>query len=385
MCASSLVSVEDVELAVRIYRPDALTAFDDPEVRSRLSWYYKVMTNQAPAKYHIAARLEVNDDYRSMSMEELWRLHDRLGEEFDKAWFEQMERPNPELIHRPLPASSFLDVKIELVNRIIRRCNLCERRCGVDRLRSRGACMLDHRSRVASYFHHLGEESPLVPSGTIFFTGCNLRCVYCQNWDISQRPENGVEVSEEDLAWMQISLRLGGARNINWVGGEPTPNLHRIIPSLRILAEKSLNVPQLWNSNLYLTVDGMKLIVHLMDIWLPDFKYGNDKCALRYSVAPRYVEVVSRNLKMICDRGEDIIIRHLVLPGHIECCTKPVLSWIAHNCPRALVNIMDQYHPDYLVPRMRRYSEINRRVSRAEMEEAYRFADSLGIAWRQVS
>jgi Uncharacterized Fe-S protein PflX, homolog of pyruvate formate lyase activating proteins len=211
--------------------------------------------------------------------------------------------------------------------------------------------MLDRRSRVASYFIHIGEEAPLVPSGTIFFTGCNLRCVYCQNWDISQRPENGIEVDEADLASMQIELRASEARNINWVGGEPTPNLHVIIPSLRILAEKGINVPQLWNSNLYLTPEGMRLIIHLMDIWLPDFKYGNDQCALRYSVAPRYVEVVSRNLKMICDRDEDIIIRHLVLPGHVECCTRPVLRWIAHNCPRAIVNVMDQYHPDYLSPK----------------------------------
>jgi putative pyruvate formate lyase activating enzyme len=116
-----------------------------------------------------------------------------------------------------------------------------------------------------------------------------------------------------------------------------------------------------------------------MDIWLPDFKYGNDQCALRYSVAPRYVEVVSRNLKMICDRDEDIIIRHLVLPGHVECCTRPVLRWIAHNCPRAIVNVMDQYHPDYLVPRLSRYRELNRRVTEGEMRRAYEYARELGI------
>ncbi len=363
----------------RLYRPDAVVAFDNPLIRNRLSWYYAVMNDQAPAKFHIAARLEVNEDYRSMSTEELWRLHDKVGEEFDKAWGEQRVKPRSSIIKSSLPKSSFLDVKIELVSRIIRNCNLCERRCGIDRTKGKGACMLDRRSRVASYFIHIGEEAPLVPSGTIFFTGCNLRCVYCQNWDISQRPENGIEVDEADLASMQIELRASEARNINWVGGEPTPNLHVIIPSLRILAEKGINVPQLWNSNLYLTPEGMRLIIHLMDIWLPDFKYGNDQCALRYSVAPRYVEVVSRNLKMICDRDEDIIIRHLVLPGHVECCTRPVLRWIAHNCPRAIVNVMDQYHPDYLVPRLSRYRELNRRVTEGEMRRAYEYARGLGI------
>lgn len=369
----------------RIYRPDAVTIFEDPVVRGRLSWYYAVMNNWAPAKYHIAARIEVDEDYKSMDTDGLWRLHDRLGEEFDKVWLELRDRPRPSLIKEPIPPRSFLDVKVELANRMVRRCMLCERRCGVDRTRQRGACLLDDRARVASYFHHIGEEAPLVPSGTVFFSGCNLRCVYCQNWDISQNPESGVEVRPDELAAIQIHLRLTGARNINWVGGEPTPNIHVILPSLKILAEKGVNVPQLWNSNLYLTVEGMKLILHVIDIWLPDFKYGNDECALKYSVAPRYVEVVSRNLKIICDRGEDIIIRHLVLPGHVECCTKPVLRWIALNCPKALVNIMDQYHPDYLVTRLRKYSELNRRVTRREMDEAYRYADELGIVWRPIS
>ncbi|MGC8570336.1 radical SAM protein [Caldivirga sp.] len=363
----------------RLYRPDALVVFNNPLIKSRLSWYYMVMNDQAPAKFHIAARLEANDDYASMSIDELWGLHDKLGETFDKVWGEHRERPNVSIIKDPLPKSSFLDVKVELVKRIIRNCTLCERRCGIDRTKRKGACMLDLRPRVASYFIHLGEEAPLVPSGTIFFTGCNLRCVYCQNWDISQKPENGVEVNEADLASMQIELRISEARNINWVGGEPTPNLHVIIPSMRILAEKGVNVPQLWNSNLYLTIEGMKLILHLIDIWLPDFKYGNDECALRYSVAPRYVEVVSRNLKMICDRDEDVIIRHLVLPGHVECCTKPILNWVTHNCPRAVVNIMNQYHPDYLVPRLSRYRELNRRVTGSELREAYGYAERMGI------
>ena len=363
----------------RLYRPDALVVFNNPLIKSRLSWYYMVMNDQAPAKFHIAARLEANDDYASMSIDELWGLHDKLGETFDKVWGEHRERPNVSIIKDPLPKSSFLDVKVELVKRIIRNCTLCERRCSIDRTMRKGACMLDLRPRVASYFIHLGEEAPLVPSGTIFFTGCNLRCVYCQNWDISQKPENGVEVNEADLASMQIELRISEARNINWVGGEPTPNLHVIIPSMRILAEKGVNVPQLWNSNLYLTIEGMKLILHLIDIWLPDFKYGNDECALRYSGAPRYVEVVSRNLKMICDRDEDVIIRHLVLPGHVECCTKPILNWVTHNCPRAIVNIMNQYHPDYLVPRLSRYRELNRRVTESELREAYGYAERIGI------
>lgn len=369
----------------RLYRPDAVLVWRDEEVRRRLSWYYLVMENRAPAKYHIAARLEAPSDYIYMEDERLWRVHEELGKAFDDEWSRQRQRPDTSVISAAIPKASFLDVKVELSRRMLRRCLLCERRCGIDRSKTRGACLLNDTPRVASWFHHLGEEAPLVPSGTVFFTGCNFRCVYCQNWDISQRPDNGVEVSSRQLALIQIKLRSEGARNINWVGGEPTPNIPFIIESMRILAEKRINVPQLWNSNMYLTHEGLSLILHVIDIWLPDFKYGNDSCALRYSIAPRYIEVVARNLLMLCRRGEDIIIRHLVLPGHVECCTKPVLKWIAENCPRALVNIMDQYHPDYLVPRYRRYADINRLVSELEMEEAYRYADKLGLVWRPVS
>lgn len=372
-------------MAWRLYRPDAAAVWEDREVRERLSWYYAVMRDEAPAKYHIAARVEAPGDYKGLEDSELWSIHDELAEVFNEEWKAQRERPGISLASKPLPRASLLDVKAELAFRALRRCNLCERRCGVDRTRQRGACLLDARPRVASFFHHLGEEAPLVPSGTIFFSGCNFRCAYCQNWDISQFPESGVEATVRELALVQIKLRREGARNVNWVGGEPTPNIPWILESLKELARRGANVPQLWNSNMYLTPEGLSLMLHVMDIWLPDFKYGDDAHALRYSVAPRYVEVVSRNLRTVCGRGEDVIIRHLVLPGHVECCTKPVLRWIAENCPRALVNIMDQYHPDYLVPKLSKYAEINRPAAEEEMKEAYRYADELGLVWRPVS
>ncbi|MEM2591266.1 MAG: pyruvate formate lyase-activating protein, partial [Thermofilaceae archaeon] len=145
------------------------------------------------------------------------------------------------------------------------------------------------------------------------------------------------------------------------------------------------NVPLLWNSNMYMSVEALQLLLDIIDIWLPDFKYGNDECALRLSKVPRYFEVVSRNHKMAHDSG-DMIIRHLVLPNHVECCTKPALKWISENCPRALVNIMDQYRPEHLVAFYpEKYREIARRPSPRELEEAYAFADELGLVWRPVS
>jgi putative pyruvate formate lyase activating enzyme len=177
-------------------------------------------------------------------------------------------------------------------------------------------------------------------------------------------------------------LRGEGAANINFVGGEPTPNLHVILEALNLT---STNVPILWNSNMYLTHEAMQLVGDVVDIWLPDFKWGNDMCAVKYSRIARYFDVTSRNHAMAYENG-DMIIRHLVVPGHVECCTKPVLNWVAEQCPRAMVNVMGQYRPEYLVLREpKKYAEISRRPSAEEIEEARDYADKLGIVWKPVS
>jgi putative pyruvate formate lyase activating enzyme len=135
--------------------------------------------------------------------------------------------------------------------------------------------------------------------------------------------------------------------------------------------------------------EAMELLMDVIDIWLPDFKYGNDVCALRLSGAPKYVEVVTRNLSMAASSG-DMIIRHLVLPGHVDCCTKPVLRWISENMPRdrVLVNVMDQYRPEHLVARRPdgpRWREISRRPSAEEIREAREYAGELGLVYEPVS
>ena len=182
-------------------------------------------------------------------------------------------------------------------------------------------------------------------------------------------------------------MKREGARNINYVGGDPTPNTQNILVCIR---ETKTNIPQLWNSNMYCSKECMKLLLDVMDFWLPDFKYGNDECAKRLRRVSNYWEIVSRNHKMAHDETVEpgtsgMIIRHLVLPGHIECCTVPVLEWIAKNCPKALVNIMEQYRPLHEVPRNKEFSDIDRRVTYEEMQQAYRIADELGIIWQPVS
>jgi putative pyruvate formate lyase activating enzyme len=129
----------------------------------------------------------------------------------------------------------------------------------------------------------------------------------------------------------------------------------------------------------------MKLLVDIFDVWLPDFKYGNDECALRLSGVKDYFPVVSRNHLMAYNHGE-VIIRHLVMPGHLECCTFPILEWISENLPNCMVNIMGQYRPEHRVLKdPERYSDIARGVSREEMQSAFDKAEQLGICWKPVS
>ncbi len=368
------------------YRPDALSVWSDPVVKERLSHYYSVMKNEKPARFLAAKLLPLDiDPYSpSVSVEELWRLHDKMSVEFEGFYRDLPRGGLGKLEASEKPRFSYLDLKVAIAYRLMNPCRLCERRCGARRLEGRpGVCTMDREIIVHSYFHHMGEEAPLVPSGTIFYGGCNFKCVFCQNYDISQvNPRGGEKLSTRELASIQVYLRRSGARNINHVGGEPTPHLPFILESFKYV---DVNVPQLWNSNMYMSEDSMKLLVDIIDIWLPDLKYGNNDCAWRLSKVRNYWEVATRNIKIAHDHG-DIIIRHLVLPNHIECCTRPVLEWIAKNTPRSLVNVMDQYRPEHIVakyPHM--YRDIARRPKASEILEAYRIADELGIVYKPVS
>ena len=375
-----------------LLRPDAVYVWNDREVVKRLKWYYEVMTNRKPAKFLITKYIDAGVDPKELSTEELWKLHNELSSQFKKVFTKIKEEEPVKKTYKDYikelgekPKFSYLDVKVEIVRRILKNCHFCEWRCGVNREKGqRGFCRLGVKSYVTSYFLHMGEESPLVPSGTIFYGSCNFRCAFCQNFEISQEsPFSGIEVGPRELAIIQRGLRREGARNINHVGGEPTPNLHNIIESLKYL---DINVPQLWNSNMYLSKESLTILLDVIDIWLPDFKYGSNECAKRLSSVPRYFDVVSRNHKIVCENGDPIIIRHLVLPNHLECDTKPILEWIASNCCHALVNIMEQYRPEYLVARYpEKYPDISRRPSRKEMQEAYNYARKLGILFEPVS
>jgi len=268
-----------------------------------------------------------------------------------------------------------LKEKLDAAKEIMKSCHFCERQCGVNRAAGgRGWCGV-LESRVSSEFLHFGEEAELIPSHTIFFSGCTFACRYCQNWGISQYPERGMYVEPKILVKLIEKRKSEGAKNVNWVGGEPAPDIAYI---LEVLSQCNVNTPQIWNSNLYLTEESLDILEGVIDIYLPDFKYGNDKCAERLSNVKDYWKIAKRNHKIISDRNNKIIIRHLVLPNHLECCTFPVLEWISENLnlKNTKVNVMAQYRPEW---RAQDYREINRELTRDEFERACWFARDAGL------
>ncbi len=410
---------------------DRLWVWNDDALAGALGWYRAVALNRKPAKFRIARAIPLGLALTDASEEALWAELERLTPAFVAKWRALRDgaaEPAP-----PAPAPTLLDLCAELAQRMLRHCNFCRWNCRIDRSpppgktgAKLGACKLAAESRVSSHFHHPGEElvyRGTMGSGTIFFTSCNMRCAFCQNGDISTDKDNGVETSAATLAAMAWLLRLEGCHNINWVGGDPTIHLHTILAAIALLGngfvpEKralaaalvtradrfdwyepamrngsyagAFNAPMLWNSNFYMSAEAMRLLRLLMDVWLPDFKFGPGRCAIELARTPRYWETVTENLRLLRDWGEDFTIRHLVMPDHVECCTRPVLEWVAREMPAAPVNIMDQYHPDNFCDPGNakydpRYAALARRPRRAEISEACAHAKRLGVRFEALT
>jgi putative pyruvate formate lyase activating enzyme len=355
-----------------LLRPDAVKVLSDEGARKSLNRYFGILEGKYNPKFMIASRIPVNfstdDSLRSLwdihrgALEEYWRLERRIDS--GEVRFEDI----------PTPQYSLLDLKAVIAHRLLEECCFCERRCRVNRVKGEvGFCKCGEVFLLSSAFHHLGEEPELVPSGTVFSIGCNLVCLHCQNWTISQRYEAGDPISVRELARIVEKLKREGCRNCNMVGGDPTPWLHVWIDAFRYV---KTSIPTVWNSNSYYSVEASELLKGFIDVYLLDFKYGSDRCAERISSAPRYVEVCRRNHLKAMKSGE-LIIRILLLPEHIECCAKPILEWIAENLGTWVrVNIMDQYTPHW---RAYEIPELRRRLYREEYEEALRYARKLGF------
>jgi len=227
-------------------------------------------------------------------------------------------------------------------------------------------------SHYYSEFLHYGEEPELVPSHTIFFEGCTFACAYCQNWTLATEIRGAV-VEPEKLARLIEIRHAEGSKNVNFVGGDPTPHLCTI---LEVIGAVDANIPVIWNSNMYITPESMRLLEGTVDVFLGDFRYGNDEHASRYSSGSNYWTVTTRAF-LEAKAQADILVRQLVLPGHVECCTKPIVEWCAQNLgPGVRFNLMFQYYPEY---RASWFPEINRTLSGEEIRRAVEIVRQAGL------
>lgn len=349
-----------------VSRPGADGVLDSPGVREALPRYVDVVRKRAYPKFMITDSYECRYG-RGDSTESLWEVHDAMLGSFREVQEGTKRKPKQEV-------RSFLALKTLIAHRIMRGCSFCERDCGVDRIHGeRGYCGAGRNFSMFSAFPHMGEEPELVPSGTVFTGGCSIKCIHCQNWDISQWGSGGTSLPPGMMALQVRELAKAGCRNLNMVGGDPTPYLWHWLETFRNVKERIATV---WNSNSYHSLESAKLLAGFIDLYLLDFKYGNNKCAFEISDAPGYWEAATRNHLWAKEHGE-LIIRVLVLPGHNECCTGPILQWIHDELgPMTRVNLMFQYRPEW---RARERPELSRKLTMQEIAEAKQIAEDIGL------
>lgn len=289
----------------------------------------------------------------------------------------------------PLFEKGEIGKRIEVLNQFLGECQLCPRECGVDRLGGEvGYCQAPSELMISSAFPHFGEEKPLVGyhgSGTIFLTHCNLRCIFCQNYDISHQGR-GETVSPSDLSRAMVRLQEMGCHNINFV--TPTHYAPQIVASLPEAFEKGLRLPIVYNCSGYESIEVIRLLEGIVDIYMPDVKFMDEKYSDRFSNAPDYPEVIKKVLKEmhrqvgdltvnfhgIAERG--LLIRHLVMPQGVAS-SETVLRFIAEELSiHSYINIMDQYRPEY---RAHEFPEIGRRITHKEYMDTVQMAKGLGL------
>ena len=280
--------------------------------------------------------------------------------------------------------------RVDAALSVLEKCSICPRNCNVNRLTDEvGGCQTPRQAMVSSYGPHFGEEAALVGkhgSGTIFFTNCNLRCLFCQNYSISQLGE-GETVSREELARIMLFLQAEGCHNINLVS--PTHVVPQILEALEIAAESGLRLPLVYNSGGYDSVETLRILDGVVDIYMPDMKYDDAEIAGKLSDIENYPEInraaikeMHRQIGDLEVNGEGVaqrglLIRHLVLP-HGLAGTKSIMSFLSHEIScNTYINIMDQYHPCYKAFQI---PGLEQRISSAEFREALSLAQEAGLS-----
>ena len=271
----------------------------------------------------------------------------------------------------------------------LNRCNICPHNCNINRNAEKiGRCRATDKIKIALYSTHNFEE-PCISgekgSGTVFFSNCNLNCVFCQNYEISQLGK-GKEITIEELASIFLKQQEKGVENINLV--TPTSYVPQIIEAIKIAKKEGLNIPIVYNTNGYEKIETIKILEGYVDIYLPDLKYAENELAKKYSKVDNYFEIATKAIKEMVkqvgtpkldERGimkKGVMIRHLVLPNNIEN-SKKVLKWLVDNLPKEIyISVMAQYFPTY---KAKEIKEINRKITNEEWREIEEYIQYLGI------
>ena len=270
-----------------------------------------------------------------------------------------------------------------------RKCNLCPRACNIDRTKSLGVCQVSNKVKIARAALHFWEEpciSGTKGSGAVFFSGCSLHCVFCQNEKISHG-QVGKEVTIDELAEIYLALQNQGANNINLVTG--THYIPQIVESVTIAREKGLNIPIIYNTSGYETVESLRLLEGIVNTYLPDFKYMDSSLAAKYSHAADYPEVAKKAIaEMVRQCGtpvfdkkgfiqSGVIVRQLLLPGHVKD-AKAIIKYLYETySDNIYISMMSQYTP---MPQIAtNYPELNRRVTKREYDSLINYAIDLGV------
>lgn len=272
---------------------------------------------------------------------------------------------------------------------MLENCMICPHKCGINRLEgNKGRCKCDDKLKIALASLHMFEE-PCISgengSGTVFFSNCNLNCIYCQNYEISNLGK-GKEITIEHLAEIFLKQQERKAHNINLV--TPTMYVYQIIEAIKIAKSKGLNIPIIYNSNGYENIETIKLLNGYIDVYLPDLKYYTDTLSKKYSKVDNYFETATKAIKEMYNQvgqaqfdengliKKGVIIRHLVLPNHIQN-TKNILKWISDNMPNDIyVSVMAQYFPTY---KAKDDDLINRKLNKKEYNEVLNYLYSLDL------
>ena len=254
-----------------------------------------------------------------------------------------------------------------------RRCLLCEHRCGVDRTASAaGKCKAGATARVFRHRVEYGDERAIAPSHLFYLSGCDLRCAFCINELNAFDPRRGEDLTPEFFREAVAAQRHLAPRTLQWVGGEPTIHLPAVLEAMAGCPDLPRVV---WKTDLHGTPEAYDLLTGVVDLYLADFKFGNDACARDVAGVERYTAILTRNLTLVAGRA-DLIVRHLLLPGHLDCCFRPIVEWVSAHLRGAAFSLREGYLPHW---QARHHPGLGRPLAVREIETARRVARDAGL------